>query len=191
MSALTRQEESQLRIDREAQAKEDLEKFQATLLLAGFKVKRVHRLVNGYWGWSTEVALPWYLFETDVGLIEMGWRKRKSSASTGSRRACNGCVPWTRRSPTGQRSSTPGGIRNSWSIWGCSTRLYLTTRSHLWYSDERRNTTMPKPAPQPAKTRSTGTTKKPGKKGKNRLYEKVPLSTSPKCKKVLWPHGTF
>ena len=60
-----------------AQAKEDLEKFQASLLLAGFKTKRYHELINGYYSWyRNDAACPWYLFETDVGLIKIGWRKR-------------------------------------------------------------------------------------------------------------------
>ena len=47
-----------------------------------------------------------------------------------------------------------------------------------------------KAAPQKAKAPRIGT-KRPGKKGLHRIREIVPLSTSPKCKKVYWPHGTF
>lgn len=57
-------------------AKEQFDKFNYTLLLSDFKVKRYFTLVNGYHGWSREIWYPWYLFETDVGLIEIGWRKR-------------------------------------------------------------------------------------------------------------------
>lgn len=67
------------RIERAAklkeQAEDNLKRFQALLLLTGFKEKRVHQLVNGYYGWWDDTYLPWYLFETDVGLIKIGWRK--------------------------------------------------------------------------------------------------------------------
>ncbi len=33
-------------------------------------------------------------------------------------------------------------------------------------------------------------TKRPHKKGLHRVREIVPLTTSPKCKKVFWPRGT-
>lgn len=57
-------------------AAEQLEKFKACLALAGFKLRTHHLLVNGYHNWSREIWPPWYLFETDVGLIKVGWRKR-------------------------------------------------------------------------------------------------------------------
>lgn len=72
-------------------AKEQFDKFNYTLLLSDFKVKRHFELVNGYHGWSREIWYPWYLFETDVGLIKIGWRKRVISVdweSTG--------IKWTR-----------------------------------------------------------------------------------------------
>jgi hypothetical protein len=59
-----------------AAAAEDRKRLDACLLLAGFKVHHVHELVNGYHGWWDTLAVPWYLFETDVGLIKIGWRKR-------------------------------------------------------------------------------------------------------------------
>lgn len=42
--------------------------------LAGFDVKRLWQVKNGYW--STKEAPYWHLVQTDAGLIEIGWRKR-------------------------------------------------------------------------------------------------------------------
>jgi hypothetical protein len=46
----------------------------------------------------------------------------------------------------------------------------------------------PKAAEAPKKAPST-TSKAPHSKGKNRIREIVPNSTSPKCKKAFWPRG--
>lgn len=63
------------RLNKQAQA--EYERFCAILLLTGFEVAKVHHLVNGYEGWNNGyVACPWYLFETQVGLIKLGWRRR-------------------------------------------------------------------------------------------------------------------
>lgn len=47
--------------------------------MAGFDVKSVHELPNGYWP-ESYVELrrdnPWWLMETQIGLMKIGWRKR-------------------------------------------------------------------------------------------------------------------
>jgi hypothetical protein len=55
--------------------------------LAGFEVKSIHELPNGYWP-DAYVELrkefPWWLIETQFGLIKIGWRKRVISINWGS-----------------------------------------------------------------------------------------------------------
>jgi hypothetical protein len=52
--------------------------------MAGFEVKSVHELPNGYWP-DSYVELrrdnPWWLIETEIGLVKLGWRKRVISIS--------------------------------------------------------------------------------------------------------------
>lgn len=47
--------------------------------MAGFEVKSLHELPNGYWP-ESYVELrrdnPWWLAETEIGLVKIGWRKR-------------------------------------------------------------------------------------------------------------------
>lgn len=58
-------------------AKEQKKRFTAAMVANGFVVKNVFELVNGYVGWNNGyTAVPWYLFETQHGLIKVGWRKR-------------------------------------------------------------------------------------------------------------------
>lgn len=47
--------------------------------LAGFEIKYVWELANGYWPDSEsydEARKPWWLFLTEIGPIQIGWRKR-------------------------------------------------------------------------------------------------------------------
>lgn len=47
--------------------------------MAGFEVKSVHELPNGYWPpayTDLREKYPWWLMETDIGLVKIGWRKR-------------------------------------------------------------------------------------------------------------------
>lgn len=47
--------------------------------MAGFDVKSVHQIPNGYWPEGSHfdnVRTPWWLINTQHGLIEIGWRKR-------------------------------------------------------------------------------------------------------------------
>jgi hypothetical protein len=49
------------------------------LTLAGLKPERMWELANGYWPDSPDyddVRTPWWLAQTSVGLIRIGWRKR-------------------------------------------------------------------------------------------------------------------
>lgn len=48
--------------------------------LAGIKILNKWKLINKYW---PEISLdtPWWLVKTDMGLIEIGWRKRVFSIS--------------------------------------------------------------------------------------------------------------
>lgn len=47
--------------------------------MAGMEVKSVHELPNNYWP-EAYVELrrdnPWWLFDTQIGLVKIGWRKR-------------------------------------------------------------------------------------------------------------------
>jgi len=51
----------------------------ALFQMAGFEVKSQHELPNGYWP-DSYVELrqknPWWLIETEIGLVKIGWRKR-------------------------------------------------------------------------------------------------------------------
>lgn len=56
----------------EAQAK-------AIFLLAGITVARSHQIENGYWPYAyveERKRNPWWLLETDIGVVVIGWRKR-------------------------------------------------------------------------------------------------------------------
>ena len=58
-----------------------MKKEHATALfeMAGFDVKSIHELPNGYWPKHPDyddVRSPWWLIETQHGLIKIGWRKR-------------------------------------------------------------------------------------------------------------------
>lgn len=52
---------------------------EALFLLAGFKVDRLWQLENKYWPKVPEydcARTPWWLVKTEIGLVEIGWRKR-------------------------------------------------------------------------------------------------------------------
>lgn len=52
--------------------------LRAIFLLAGIEIRCAHKLANGYCGDQCEVCRknPWWLVETQMGLIKIGWRKR-------------------------------------------------------------------------------------------------------------------
>lgn len=53
-------------------------KTEAVFLLADIKTEKFHQLPNGYCGDGCEFCRerPWWLVETEFGLIKIGWRKR-------------------------------------------------------------------------------------------------------------------
>lgn len=74
----TWEEEQAIRKRREEMRKKTLEEAESILKLAGFTINHTFELVNGYWPDSPqydEVRKPWWLFLTDVGPIQLGWRK--------------------------------------------------------------------------------------------------------------------
>lgn len=65
------------------------DKAWAFMLLAGFDVRRTWRLQNEYYPETLEYAWlrmtnPWFLFETQHGLIKIGLRKRVVSVDWGA-----------------------------------------------------------------------------------------------------------
>lgn len=57
------------------------DQVRALFVLAGIPVKTFHKLANNYWPECAEYErlrreYPWWLAETDFGLIRIGWRKR-------------------------------------------------------------------------------------------------------------------
>jgi hypothetical protein len=55
------------------------EQARAIFLLAGIEVKKIHRLENKYWPEAyveQRKNSPWWLAMTELGAIEIGWRKR-------------------------------------------------------------------------------------------------------------------
>ena len=52
---------------------------QAIFLLAGITVVRAHKIENGYWPYACieeRKRSPWWLLETSIGIVIIGWRKR-------------------------------------------------------------------------------------------------------------------
>jgi hypothetical protein len=73
------QEENLIAERRQNMRKVSREEAESIFRLAGFEVKQLWELVNRYWPDSPtydDVRKPWWLALTDIGLIEMGWRKR-------------------------------------------------------------------------------------------------------------------
>lgn len=64
---------------REKLAKKSRADFDAIIQLAGFTVSRVWELANGYWPLAPDyddVREPWWLYMTEIGPVQVGWRKR-------------------------------------------------------------------------------------------------------------------
>ena len=57
-----------------------LDKVQALFLLADFEAKNFHKIENEYYCSEASADLrrasPWWLVETEYGLIKIGWRSR-------------------------------------------------------------------------------------------------------------------
>ena len=76
---------------REERRKKSRAEVHAIFALAGFEVKRVWELANGYWPDHPdydEVRTPWWLVDTDIGLVQIGWRKRVLSIDWGDWGSC-------------------------------------------------------------------------------------------------------
>ena len=58
---------------------ESREEATSILTLAGLKPERMWELANGYWPDAPtydDVRTPWWLAQTSIGLVRLGWRKR-------------------------------------------------------------------------------------------------------------------
>jgi len=51
-------------------------KLEAIFEMAGIRILDVRELKNQYWGDLPDGAYPWWFVKTEVGWIEIGWRKR-------------------------------------------------------------------------------------------------------------------
>src|SRR5271154_4107471 len=64
---------------REKRSEEERKEFEAIFTLAGIEIQKTWFLQNNYWPNHPDyfdIATPWYLFKTPLGLIRIGWRKR-------------------------------------------------------------------------------------------------------------------
>lgn len=60
------------------------ETMESIFKLAGFPIRHMWELANGYWPLHPDydnVRQPWWLVETDIGLIKIGKRKKVLSIS--------------------------------------------------------------------------------------------------------------
>ncbi len=76
---MTYEEESATHRAREVMVEKSRKDFDAIMQLAGFTVSRAWELANGYWPLSPvydSVRQPWWLYMTEVGPVQIGWRKR-------------------------------------------------------------------------------------------------------------------
>ena len=54
------------------------EEAMSIMVLSGFEIHYVWELANGYWPDHSdydEVRTPWWLFMTEIGPVQIGWRK--------------------------------------------------------------------------------------------------------------------
>ena len=70
----------ELDVQEQREKMRDLTRGQAESIvkLAGFEVRRVWELANGYWPASPrydDVRRPWWLLLTEIGPVLIGWRK--------------------------------------------------------------------------------------------------------------------
>jgi hypothetical protein len=71
--------ERDLHVRRDTMATESRAEVESILTLAGLKPSRMWELTNGYWPLAPaydDVRCPWWLAQTSIGLIRIGWRKR-------------------------------------------------------------------------------------------------------------------
>ena len=73
------QDELDVQSRREEMRRKSREEAESILRLAGYEIRHTWELANGYWPASPhydDVRKPWWLFLTDIGLVQLGWRKR-------------------------------------------------------------------------------------------------------------------
>lgn len=76
------QRERDMHSRRERMREESQAEVESVLTLAGLKPERMWELANGYWPLAPtydDVRKPWWLAQTSLGLIRIGWRKRVMS----------------------------------------------------------------------------------------------------------------
>ena len=64
---------------REKMVAETRDEVASILTLAGLRPERMWELANGYWPLAPsydDVRSPWWLAQTSIGLVRIGWRKR-------------------------------------------------------------------------------------------------------------------
>jgi len=102
----------------------NIEQLRALFLLSGYTVLQEHELANNYWPDCEAYAevrrqSPWWLVQTDAGLIKVGWRKRVI------------CIDW---SPTGfalapaEVTADEVTLTEIWSTLGGTARPCPTSR---------------------------------------------------------------
>jgi hypothetical protein len=72
-------QDHEMHLRREQMRTESREEAMSILTLAGIKPERMWELANGYWPDAPtydDVRTPWWLAQTSIGLIRIGWRKR-------------------------------------------------------------------------------------------------------------------
>jgi hypothetical protein len=75
---MTWEDDGKIQSHREDMRKKTREEAESIMKLAGFEIRHVWELANGYWpdGPTYDaVRKPWWLFFTEIGPVEIGWRK--------------------------------------------------------------------------------------------------------------------
>ncbi len=76
------EEDNRVHVARDKMKKESRAEAESICTLAGLPPERMWELANGYWPLAPqydEARRPWWLVQTAIGLIRMGWRKRVMS----------------------------------------------------------------------------------------------------------------
>lgn len=76
--AMTSSEDASVQTRREEMRTRSRDEAESILKLAGFELIHTWELANGYWPDSPnydDVRRPWWLFMTQIGPVQIGWRK--------------------------------------------------------------------------------------------------------------------
>jgi hypothetical protein len=76
---MSHEQEFEMQVRRKQMREKSREETTSILTLAGLPPGGMWELVNGYWPDSPiydDARVPWWLAETHLGLIRIGWRKR-------------------------------------------------------------------------------------------------------------------